>query len=108
MLGLLLIYWIGKWHYKLAEEFNKSKWGFAILGVVTYYGFVFISAFVIVFAAASSGAEWVYTTDERLLGLIGVPFGLLATWGLHALLKSQWKKQDTSSEQLLDDVEVLD
>ena len=34
MLGLVLLYWIGKYFYKLAEEYDKSKWGFAILGLV--------------------------------------------------------------------------
>ena len=34
MLGLLLIYFIGKYFYDLAAEFEKNKWLYAILGVV--------------------------------------------------------------------------
>ncbi|TDN87659.1 hypothetical protein DET49_111107 [Salegentibacter sp. 24] len=37
MLGLLLLYWIGKYHYRLAGEYDKSQWGFTILGIVAYY-----------------------------------------------------------------------
>ena len=37
MLGLLLIYWIGKKYYELATEHNRSPWGYAILGVFVYY-----------------------------------------------------------------------
>jgi len=38
MFGIILIYWVGKYFYQLAIEFNKSKWGYAVLGLATYYG----------------------------------------------------------------------
>jgi hypothetical protein len=41
MLGLVFIYFIGRYYYKLAENHNRSKWGFAVLGVATYYGGTF-------------------------------------------------------------------
>ena len=38
MLGFVLLYWIGKYFYELAEVYNKSQWRYAILGIVVYYG----------------------------------------------------------------------
>lgn len=49
MLGLVFIYFIGKYFYKLVEEFGKSKWGFVILGVVLYYGGVFLGGIILGF-----------------------------------------------------------
>lgn len=102
MLGLLLIYWIGKWYYNLAKEYNKNKIVFAILGVVTYYGFTVLAAAAIIILA---DAEWVYNTPDQLLGLMGVPFGLAAMWGLYTVLKNSWKKEIVNDVQLLDDNE---
>lgn len=103
MLGFLIIYWIGKWHYKLAEKHGKIKWLYAVLGVVIYYGITLLSAFTIVFVAAMNDAEWVYTVPEQALGLIGIPFGLAATWGFRAIMKKQWEKEVIVDRQLLDD-----
>ena len=47
MLGLVLLYWIGKYYYKLAEVYNKSQWGFAILGIVVYYAGIVVFAFAV-------------------------------------------------------------
>jgi hypothetical protein len=35
MLGLILIYFVGKAFYDLAGLHGKSQWGFAILGIVS-------------------------------------------------------------------------
>ena len=42
MLGFLLIYFIWKYYSELAVEHNKSKWGYALLGIATYYIGTFI------------------------------------------------------------------
>ncbi len=42
MLGLFLLYFIGKIFYQLAEAHNKNKWVFAILGVIAYYAGTFL------------------------------------------------------------------
>jgi hypothetical protein len=43
MLGLFLLYFIGKSFYELAHEYDKSRWGFAIAGVVAYYFGTFVA-----------------------------------------------------------------
>lgn len=103
MLGILLIYFIGKAFADLAKLHDKNKWGFAILGVASYYigtliGGIFIGIGFLLFSSTD-----IETANEYLLGLMAVPFGLLACWGTHALLKRSWnKKQIVSSNEILD------
>lgn len=46
MLGLSLLYFIGKYFYRLAEGFNKNKWYFAFLGNIVDYVGTFIESFI--------------------------------------------------------------
>lgn len=105
MLGLLILYWVGKFYYKLAEKHERSKWGFAILGPVTYYLGQVIGVVLIMLGYFISGyEETFYEINERLLDFMGVPFGVLACWGLYQLLKRKWEKQAMLPKQ----PEVLD
>ncbi len=104
MLGLLLIYFIGKYFYKLAEDHNKSQWGFAVLGVVMYYVGIFIGAGAIALLIAYNDATGLDDINEVMLGLAGVPFGLLACWIFYKILQKNWSNKNTSHW----DTEVLD
>ena len=90
MLGLILIYFIGKSFYTLAQKYKRNKWLFAILGVVTYYGMTIIGGLIIMFIAAAVGNESIFELPDVVLGLMGVPIGLLSVWGLHYLLRKNW------------------
>ncbi len=46
----LLIYFIGKYFYKLSEEYNQNKWLYAILGIVVYYAAGICLGFVLALA----------------------------------------------------------
>lgn len=103
MLGLILIYFIGKSFYNLAGEHNRSEWGFAILGVVTYYAAMFLSQMAIAFIMVANGS-YIEDINEVLLAFLGIPFGLLAWWGVYSLLKKQWSKNPIYSDaEILDD-----
>ena len=104
MIGLLLIYYIGKQFYELAGENNKSKWGFAILGIVSYYAGTFIAGIVMALIYEIGMSKSIDDINDVVLGLIALPFGVLACWGLYKVLKSQWSKQSTfsASEEILD------
>lgn len=92
MLSIILIYFIGKPFYNLAEAHYKNKWIFAILGVVTYYGGTFLGGFILGVFIAFGYMESLLTLPELVLGLLTLPFGLLACWGLYAILKNIWSK----------------
>jgi hypothetical protein len=107
MLGLVLIYTIGKWFSTLAFDYNKSRWGYAILGVVTYYGGTMIFGFLLGILIVATGNESMLEWPNFVLNLIALPFGLLAAWILRTSLQKHWEKQAervVSNPDLLDDL----
>ena len=103
MLGILLIYFIGKRFYNLAQEWNKNKWLFAILGVVTYYAgmaiVLFLTGILMAFGILSS----LENLPDMTLGIMAIPFGLLSCWGLYAILKRSWSRSaERSTSEMLD------
>ena len=103
MLGLLLIYFIGKYFYKLSEEFNQNKWLYAVLGVVIYYVGSAVGGFVlgILSELFSLGINW----DNNLsLGLIALPFGIGACYLFYYLLKKKWEKSAVLVKDEIQDI----
>jgi hypothetical protein len=92
MLGLILLYFAGKAYYDLAGTHGKSKWTFAIIGVVSYYAGLFLGGIgiAIVYEIVSPGS--LENTNEMLLGIMAIPLGILTCWGLYKLLEANWTK----------------
>lgn len=103
MLGILFIYFIGKYFYKLAEQFNKNKWLFAILGVVIYYVGTFVGGVVlgIMDGLLDLGFNW---DNDMALGLVALPFGIASAYLFHFLLKKQWEKSVVIIEDEIQDI----
>jgi hypothetical protein len=103
MLGILLIYFIGKQFYTLAEDFNKNKWLYAILSIVLYYvaGFVFGTVLAIFDLIFEWGIDW---DNSFGLNLLGIPIGLLADWGFYYLLKKRWEKTIVLVKDEIEDI----
>jgi hypothetical protein len=94
MLTILLIYLVGRAFYNLAFDYNKSKWGFAILGNVVYFGSTFIFGMILgVILLATDHLDFLNTTPKILLNLMGLPIGLLSCWIFYRILLSNWEKQ---------------
>lgn len=90
MIGLFLIYWIGKSFYELAHEHDKSRWGFAVLGVLGYYaGIIFAEVIFVLLSEKGILGD----INHYILGFLSLPFGLLTCWLLYRLLKNQWSNQ---------------
>ncbi len=104
MLGLLLLYWIGKNYYNLAEEYNKSQWGFAILGIVVYYGGILVAGFItgIILEIISPG--FLDSVHEMLFGLLMLPFGLLSCYLLYKHLEKTWGKEKPNLNELINEI----
>ena len=104
MLGVILLYWIGKYFYKLAEEYNRSKWGFAILGIVVYYAGIIILGFLmgVIMEFVSSG--FFDTIDDVVLNLISLPLGILSCYLLYKYLEKTWKKNDPTKNSMIDQI----
>jgi hypothetical protein len=103
MFGLLFIYFVGKAFYKLAEEHQKKKWLYGILGVLSFYGGMFGGGFIL---GAVLGLLYPNILDEfseTTLGLMTIPIGLIACRVFFVLLKRQWgKSPEIKSDTLLD------
>ncbi|WP_339658707.1 hypothetical protein [uncultured Polaribacter sp.] len=104
MLGLVLLYWIGKYYYKLAEEYSKSKWGFTILGILSYYGGTIVFGFLFVIIAEIISPGYVDDFNDSLLGLLALPFGALACYGLYKYLEKTWIKEDPRNKNSIDEI----
>lgn len=105
MVGLILIYFVGKAFYELAGFNGKGQWLFAILGVASYYAGMFIGQIILAIGYTLFLDGSIDEMNEILLGLLGLPFGVLACWGFYRILKSRWEKKETfsgSSEEVLD------
>jgi hypothetical protein len=104
MLGLVLLYWIGKYFYKLSEEYNKNKWGFAILGIVVYYAGSILFAIIIVIIIEVISPGYLDNVNDRVLDLICMPFGLLSCYLLYKYLEKNWKKNDPIKNSMIDQI----
>lgn len=75
MIGIFLIFWIGKSYYELAHEYDRSRWGYAILGIVTYYGGTFLGAFIIGLLSEAGLVGSIENVNSFLLSLLTLPMG---------------------------------
>ncbi|WP_298894436.1 hypothetical protein [uncultured Psychroserpens sp.] len=91
MLEILLIIFIGRSFFRLAEEHNQNKWVFAILGVVSYYVAALIGGVLLGIAdeVFGLGIDW---ENTLLLTIIALPIALGAVYLLYSILKKAWKK----------------
>lgn len=103
MLGILLIYFIGKRFYDLAEACNQNKWLYAVLSIVVYYAFTAI--FGLLLGILDALFEWGINWDNNLfINLLAIPMGLLAVWGLYVILKNQWEKNKVLVKDNIDEI----
>lgn len=104
VVGLILLYFVGKAFYDLAGIHNKGQWLYAILGVGSYYAGLIVGGMLIgIFYEVFIGS--VEEVNETLIGFIALPFGVLACWGFYRIIKIRWEKRETfsgTSEDVLD------
>lgn len=104
MLGLVLLYWIGKYFYKLAEEYDKNKWGFAILGVVVYYSGIILFSVIIGILAEIFSPGILDTFNDSLFGILMLPFGILSCYLLYKYLEKTWEKNKPNPNKMIDEI----
>ena len=100
MLGLVLIYWIGKYFYKLSEEYDKNKWIFAILGIVVYYAATFIFSLILLLIFPN----FIESESNLVISLITLPFGLSACYLFYYLLEKSWKNSKELEKDEIDNI----
>jgi len=108
MLGLILLYFIGKAFADLATTFKKNKWAAAIGGIAAYYfGILVIGDILVAFFYAYVLNEDYLNANILVVSISRLPFGLLICYITYIILKKQWQKKapitDTLDGELLDD-----
>ena len=103
MLGLVLIYFIGKHYYNLAGLHEKNKWLFAIIGIVSYYAGTFVTGVVlgIVLLGFETSVDDLNTV---VLALIAFPFGIGLTILVYYLLKKNWQKTKKADLEMIEQI----
>ena len=102
--GLLLLYFIGKYYFELAIKFNKNKWLYAILGVVSYYVFGLLFTTIIMVLDIWL-FEWGFDWEDKYgMSLLVIPIGILSTWVLYSLLERKWEKNFTPINDEIDEI----
>ncbi|MDQ2862638.1 MAG: hypothetical protein M3R50_03125 [Bacteroidota bacterium] len=78
MLGFALIYFIGKYYDNLSVYHCKNKWGYAILGIVSYHAGALIFGVTLGIALGLINDSF-DNINDFVMGLIAVPFGVGTT-----------------------------
>jgi hypothetical protein len=105
MLGLFLIYYLGKSFYTLAEGYEKSRWGYAVLGVVSYYAGTMIAAILAMILIELFYTGGIEAFNELLLNVIALPFGILSAYLMYKFLEKRFKGETVS---VISDSTILD
>lgn len=103
MLGIFLIYFIWKHYSELAVQYSKNKWGYGLSGIATYYLGTFAGGVVLALIDVFAGTHFAEESNQILLNLMALPFGLLFVWGLYKILESRWENQKLPESDSLDD-----
>jgi len=74
----------------MAEIYKQSKWGFAILGVASFYIGQAIFGIILYFLAAYFGWDIFDGNSDTLINFLGLPFGILTVYILYKVLEANW------------------
>lgn len=91
MLGIILILFIGKYYYELAQDHYKHRWLYGALGIAVYYVGTAVGGFILGIASElfELNLDWENTFT---LSLMILPFGILFSVIVYLLIRRQWRK----------------
>jgi len=91
MLGLLLIFFIGKYYYELAQDYYKHRWLYGIFGIAIYYVGTAIGG--VVLGIAIELFDLNFNLDNTFgISIIALVFGVATAFIIYFLIKRQWNK----------------
>lgn len=101
---MLLLYFVWKYYKELAEKYNKdSYWPYVIGGAVIYYAGTFVGG-IIIGVIALYGDINLEETDDRLIGLMALPVGILFSFLLYKYFEKKWKSDYVNPELALEEI----
>ena len=103
MLGILLIFFIGKYYYELAQDYYKNRWLYGLLGIGVYYVGSAIGGVII--GVADELFDLVVNWDSIFsLGLIAISFGISFAFLVYILIKRHLKKSVVVIKDEINDI----
>ena len=104
MLGILLLYIIGKTYFELAKSYEKNQWGFGLLGIGAYYLGTFITGMGLGLFYELNEENSFEQVDETVLTYLALPGGILTCVLLYYYLKRLWTREVLEgTEDILDE-----
>ncbi|CAL2093707.1 hypothetical protein [Tenacibaculum sp. 190524A05c] len=104
MLALILLYFIGKKFYELADKFEKSKWGYAVAGIAIYYAGAIGIGTIIVIILEYFELFNVDSVSDNLLGILIAPFGFISCYVLYIMLEKKWEKEKPQLDNIIEEI----
>ena len=104
MIGLVCLYYIIKSYSGLAREYNKKRWLYVILGILSFYGGALLFGLIYIVYAEITGNYGFYELDDFIIELIVFPFCLATCILFYMLLRHIWSRKDVITT--LDDWEI--
>ncbi|MGL4632595.1 MAG: hypothetical protein ACRCVT_15435 [Leadbetterella sp.] len=104
MLGILLLYHLGRAFSNLAKEYDKKPWVWVVISLLVYFGSQLLTGVMIgVFAPEYFPTP--RSSDNIVFNLIGILIGLLFYYILYKICSYKWSKElDTMS--IIDESEI--
>lgn len=97
MLGIILIFFVARLFYSLADKYGRNKWVFAILSIVNFFGIQVVIGLLIGLFGDTSILD-----DELLLTVIGLLSSIAATTILYFSLQAFWQKHPKNKVETTD------
>ncbi len=91
MLGIFLIYWIGRKFYDLAFLHHRSQWGWAIFGIIIYFVSQIIFGMLIGIVAPNLLND---TGGSFVVNILGIGIGLGVWFIVFKFLEKSWDNND--------------
>lgn len=102
MLSFVLLYFLGRPFYQLAQAHERSKWGWAILGIVVFYASAIIGGAVLAIIALYGFEFDIENMSDILMSVMVIPFGILGCWLFFKSIKKSWTKSVANNSDALD------
>lgn len=102
MLDIIILIYVGRDFYNLAIKYDKKGWVYAVVGVASTYAGIMLGGLILGITIEIISPGFIDESNPRLLGIMAVPFGVLAWWLLRTMLRKSWSKPKPISTGTLD------
>lgn len=104
MLDIILIVVCGKYFKELAENHDKNKWLYTILGIVSFYAVYILTAFFYGVFYALMYPESIDQINAFYVSILAYVVGGVGAGVLYYLLYRSWSKEQKAKENPIDTI----